>query len=355
MKIALEARALSRPASGVKTYVHHLVQALGHAGQDNEYDILDHGPRHEALWPLWLNTTVPRWLAAQTPDIVHFTKAAIPQRKQFPTVVTIYDVIPVLFPESQKTFARLIWPRVLHHAAYTADHIITISEASKRDIVEQLQISADKITVTPLAVNRVTSRQLRVTSRDIKPYILFLGTIEPRKNVPALVRAFAKIAKDVPHRLAIAGRQYKGMEDVRNVLRTSGVMDRVDIRDFVPQEELHALYANADLFVWPSIYEGWGFPPQEAMAAGVPVIVSNGGSLPEVVGAAGIVVPFTAESIGARTHDEYFEAALADHMRAVLTSPEKQAHMRELGLEQIKRNSWEEVARVTLEVYHRVV
>lgn len=365
MRIALEARALSRPASGIKTYVQGLRAALLRVAADNQYEVLDQGSPLEALWPLWLNTTVPKWLREVTPDVVHFTKAAIPRRKQYPTVVTIYDVIPLLFPQSQKLLPRLLWPKVLHHAATTADHILTISEASKTDIVRLLNVAPEKITVTKLAVSSSPSPKLglpaelegegRVRYEGQTPYILFLGTIEPRKNVPALVRAFVRIAHDIPHALVIAGRAYKGSEEVREEIRKGNLENRVEIRDFVSQEELPALYAGAALFVLPSIYEGWGFPAQEAMAAGVPVIVSTGGSLPEVVGAAGEIVPFIVDTVAERTHDEAFEAALADRMRAVLTDSAQQVRMREAGFLQVQKFSWDDVAKKTLDVYHRVV
>ncbi len=356
MRIAIEARALGRPASGISTYVRELVRALREAAPDDEISLLQEGPTSELLLSLWLNTTVPQWLSKTQPDVVHFTKAALPYQKKFPAVVTIYDVIPLLFPESQKFLPRLLWPITLRHAAHTADHIITISETSKKDIVEQLQVAPEKITVTPLPVNQgMQNSELRVQKyANTTPYILFLGTIEPRKNVPALVRAFAKIAHTIPHNIVIAGRAYKGIDDVHAAIKNSGVAERIQLRNFVPTEELRALYTNASLFVWPSIYEGWGFPPQEAMAAGVPVIVSNGGSLPEVVGEAGEIVPFTAPKIAERTHDEAFEVALADRIVAVLSNPEKQAAMREAGLRQVQKLSWPVTARATLKVYEQV-
>ena len=357
MRVAIEARSLARPGSGITTYVRELAAALREAAPATQFELLDHGPAHEALLPLWLNTAVPRWLHTVKPDVVHFTKAALPRRKEYPTVVTIYDVIPIVFPASQKLAPRLLWPGTLRRAAEAADHILTISEASKRDIVEYLQVPPEKVTATPLAVaSGIRNPELGIKNADGGvPYILFLGTIEPRKNVPALVRAFARIAQGIPHRLVIAGRPYKGMEEVQDAIRRSAWAGRIELRNFVPSDQLPALYAGADLFVWPSIYEGWGFPPQEAMAAGVPVIVSNGGSLPEVVGEGSEVVPFTTDIIAARTHDEAFETALAARMQEVLADPATQARMREAGFTQAHKNSWLEVARATLAVYEKVV
>ena len=353
MRIAIEARSLARPASGITTYVRELLAALRETEPAYTYEVLATGPSSEVLLPLWLNTAVPHWLSTIKPEVVHFTKAALPRRKMYPTVVTMYDVIPLLFPESQKSLPRLLWPATLRHAARQADHILTISEASKRDIIDHLQVAPEKVTATPLAVDsKLKMKNEKLIDPTIPtPYILFVGTIEPRKNVPALIRAYSKIAPAVPHRLIIAGRPYKGLDEVEEACRRSGVADRIELRNFVPAEDLPSLYANADLFVWPSIYEGWGFPPQEAMAAGVPVIVSNGGSLPEVVGEAGEVVSFTVSTVPERIHDEAFEDAWADRMRVVLSDKEKQRHMREAGLTQAQKNTWAGVAQTTLAAY----
>ena len=123
---------------------------------------------------------------------------------------------------------------------------------------------------------------------------------------------------------------------------------------FVPDEDLPALYAGADLFVWPSAYEGWGLPPMEAMASGVPVIVSNGGALPEVVGSAGEIVPFSEEKLPERMWDMPFEEALAARMLAVLEDEKKRRAMIQLGSERVKQFSWRSVAEKTFEVYKKV-
>lgn len=355
MRIAFEARALNRPASGIRTYVRHLLDALA-ANSEISLKTLDKGFGADALWPWWLNTSVPHWLDVVKPDLVHFTKAAVPRRKQYPTVVTIYDVIPLLYPESQKFLPRLLWPATLRHAARSADHIITISQASKKDIVERLQVAPERVTVTPLAVEtKFIWRNSKLAVDWQAPYILYLGTIEPRKNIPALVRAFAQIAGDIPHQLVIAGRHYKAADRIYKVARDIKISERVKLLKFVPEQDLPRLYANAALFVLPSIYEGWGFPAQQAMAAGVPVIVSNGGSLPEVVGDAGEVVAFAVDNIPDRPEDAVFTTALADRIKAILTNPAKQAKMRQRGLARVRNNDWETVARITLEVYRRVI
>lgn len=357
MRVALEARALGRPASGVRTYVSRLLEALRASGV--EVETLESGPGLVGLWPLWMEMTVPRWLAQVRPSVVHFTKAALPlgshSKPHIPTVVTIYDVIPMLFPQSQKIGPRLLWPAVLRHAGRMADHIITISEASKRDIVELLQVAPEKVTVTQLAVDvRIKRQEARIKSTTT-PYILFLSTLEPRKNVPALIRSYSKIAGQIPHRLLIAGRSYKGMGEIEREIGRRQLQDRVKLLGAVASDKLTNLYTDASLFVLPSVYEGWSFPVQEAMSYGVPVLVSNGGALPEVVGVAGSVVPFSAGSVAARTHDEAFESALADQMLGVLGDPARQSFMTEAGRARTHQRSWRDVALATIEVYKNVI
>lgn len=354
MKVTIEARALnSNTTAGVKTYTRELIRNLREIG-GAEYEVIEDTPPAWTL-PWWMNVTLPNRLARSKAQIVHFTKGAVPMRKVLPTVVTIHDIIPVFFPASQAPLQRLLWPRTLRRAALKSDHIITISEASKRDIVEQFGVEASKITVTPEAVDleKLKSQNAKVKTEE-KPYILFVGTRDIRKNVPLLIRAFARIAEDIPHQLVIAGRPALKRSDDRKQAQELGLEKRVTWLDFVPDEDLPILYAGADLFVWPSVYEGFGLPPMEAMASGVPVIVSNGGALPEVVGSAGEIVAFSEQNINQRILDEPFEEALAARMLAVLEDEKKRAAMRQLGLERVKQFSWRSVAEQTLEVYRRV-
>lgn len=358
MKVALEARALAAPGGGVKTYVENLSRELK-GFEDIEMSLFTERPGVDILLPWWLEVQVPRAVKAMSPDLVHFTKAAVPRRVGFPVVTTIYDLIPVLLPQSQKWYGRWMWPVALKRAASLSDQIITISESSKRDIMRLFGVDSEKITVTPLAVD--TSFFKPGSEADIEKitmeydlndnFVLFVGTIEPRKNVPALVRAFSSIARNVPHHLVIAGRHYKGWDDVQKEIDASSVKDRIKVIDFVTSEELTALYSAADLLAWPSVYEGWGLPPQEAMACGTPVIVSNGGALPEVVGTAGSVVDFSTETLSDRFDDVAFEKSFASEMERLLLDAEERKRMGIEGLERVKKFTWQEVASRTLAVY----
>lgn len=350
MRVALETRVLAARGGGVRRYVERLWEELSLRPDIELSELQLQNPLFLTPWLQW---SVPRQLQKLQPNVVHFTKADVPRKKVAPTVVTIYDVIPLLFPEGQKTLQRWYWPGALKRAAMFSDAILTISEASKLDIVQRLQVAPEKVTVTPLAAEGVRYPRMKVPD-TLTPYILFVGTLEPRKNVPLLIRAFSRIAKDVPHKLVIAGRRDNDYAAVLAARKASGLEGRIEIRDFVSQEELGALYAGADLFVWPSVYEGWGLPPLEALASAVPTIVSDGGSLPEVVGEAGVIVPFTEIDIWKRRADLAFEEKLAEAMRGILADPTKQAELREAGPKQAAQFTWRSVAEKTLEVYKRV-
>src|SRR3989344_2961278 len=288
MHIAVEARALSNTGSGTRTYTYELLRALPRLGTDDRYTLLLDQPRargvfpntaalviprsFEFLLPWWLQQQVPNGIKNISPDAVHFTKADAP-RLTVPTVVTIFDVIPLLFPESQTLARRLYWPGALRRAATRGTHILTISEATKRDVIERYDRKPEEIMVTKPAVDLAHFQPAGLSGRERT--ILFVGTRDRRKNIGALLRAFARIAGEIPHRVTIAGKAALKRDGAEAEARRLSIADRVTFLEFVPYDNLPALYRSAELFVWPSAYEGWGFPPQEAMACGTPVIVSD--------------------------------------------------------------------------------
>jgi len=367
MKVAIEARALANQGGGVNRYVKNLLTKLTQkSDQLSCYPIVDSPvpietnihkavvvKRYGAIGlNYWLNRQVEKKLQEIHPDVVHYTKADVPSHKVRPTVVTIYDVIPLLMPSSQKLSRRWYWPGALQRAADKSDHILTISEASKRDICERLRVEPDKISVTTLCVDD-RFRDLPEKSTE-EANILFVGTLEPRKNIGALLKAFARIHQQIPHRLIIAGKAYKGAGEWLTLAQKLKIDDKVSWRGFVSEGELRGLYSQADLFVWPSVYEGWGFPPQEAMAHGVPVIVSNGGALPEVVGDGGEIVNFYKDRLSDRLLDVLFVDDLSSRILAVLQDKKRQAEMAEKGRKRAILNSWDGVVEKTIDVYKKV-
>lgn len=369
MKVAIEGRAITGVGGGVRRYVNGLLVGISELSEDVDLSViadkdenLDLGGVKKIVvnrfgkvgFKYWLNTQVPRSLAKNGIDVVHFTKADVPSNKVVPTVVTIYDVIPLLYPKSQKFLNKIYWSSALPRAASKSDKIITISENSKKDIVRELGVPADKVVVTRPGVD-LDKFKFTNEKNEKSLYILYVGTIEPRKNVASLIKSYGKIVKEFPHKLVIVGRKYKGYEGLKKLAVKEGVSDRIEWKDYVDDAELINLYRGASLFVWPSVYEGWGFPPQEAMACGAPVIVSNGGALPEVVGEAGVVVRFASDDARERDKDPEFVQKLAIDMRKVLGSEELRAEMREKGKMQAQKYTWEDVARTTVGVYKELL
>jgi glycosyltransferase involved in cell wall biosynthesis len=171
------------------------------------------------------------------------------------------------------------------------------------------------------------------------PYILSVGVLQPRKNLPRLVEAYGRIAKEIPQHLVLVGKEGWAFEALRRRVAQSGVASRIHFTGYVADADLPPLYAAADLFVYPSLYEGFGLPPLEAMACGTPVVTSNTTSLPEVVGSAAVTVEPTDT------------AALAAAVAEVLSSTEKRAELIERGFARVRQFSWERTARETVGVY----
>lgn len=376
MKILIEARALSS-SMGVATYTRQLVSHLLERGGHEYTVVYDHNQHRgtfpqaqevvlpltsEILLPWWLHIKFPRLLGRLNPDIVHFTKADMPRHTTRPCMVTIYDVIPLLLPQSQKFLQKMYWPRALQRAAAKGHHIMTISETSKNDIVKYLNVPATKVTVTPLAADTTHFKKAapdeiaRIKSKYqlAAPYILFVGTWEPRKNIPALLRAFNAVARTIPHQLVLVGKKGWKYQAIEETLRTLPERDRVKVLAYVEYADLPALYSGSDAFVWPSVYEGWALPAQEAMACGTPVIVSNGGALPEVVGQAGVIVPFTTADLPARMHDQDFEQQLSKAIAALLLDPARRQQLGEAGKAHSHTFSWNSVAATTLREYEKL-
>lgn len=270
----------------------------------------------------------------------------------FRTVAVLYDLIPLIYP-------RHYIPRAnpLAHAAYAAglrrvrraDHVISISEATKRDAVRLLAIDPRRISVAPLAVDPhrfhpVPSEEARMQVAERfnlhQPFFFYAGAFDHRKNVRMLLAALERLPGDVE--LVIAGPMRGPGARLRQEADRSAIRDRVRWLGFVADEELPYLYAASQALVFPSLYEGFGLPVLEAMRSGAPVITSRRSSLPEVAGDAALYVdPTSAEEIAAT-------------MARLLSSPEQQAELRERGLLQAQKFSWERTAERVLDVCRAV-
>jgi glycosyltransferase involved in cell wall biosynthesis len=284
-------------------------------------------------------------------DLVHVTTPyGCFRQTRFKKVITICDVTPLLFPETHGRLHvwhhRLALPAILR----AADRIITISEASKRDIVRCCRIAEEKISVTYLAASLPgLTPNLLVNTPDAgtgpsKPYILNVGTLEPRKNLAGLLKAFARArSKGLPHSLVVVGANGWGNSPVAQLINELGIGDHVLFTGFVDDLALPRLYAGADFFVYPSLYEGFGLPVLEAMACGAPVITSNVSSMPEVAGGAALLV------------DPCSTAELADAMLRLAGDEELRSQMRAKGIERAGHYNWEQTAELTWQIYQEVI
>lgn len=262
-----------------------------------------------------------------------------------PFVVTVHDLVRNCFGFAKETIAERVLLKLDKRYIKRASHLIAVSQNTKQDLTEYLKIPENRISVIYIGVDRNIFKPYDVKLLD-KPYIMYVGSERPRKNLNRLFEAFAKLKGEFPElklvKVGAAGRTEEFRRDTMRILASLGITRDVIFVDPAPELDLAHYYSSASLLAYPSLYEGFGLPPLEAMACGCPVITSNTSSLPEVVGKAGIMV------------DPYDTDALAQAMRRVLTDDKLRDEMVRKGLEQAKKFSWQKTAKQTLEVYNKV-
>ena len=373
LNIAIDARCIQDHFPGIGRYTYNLIQGLAYVSPGQTFVLL-HNPallntRHDVgnltRFPNMrlMEVDVPTFCLAEqyhlpftichpSFTILHSPYYIKPYLLPCSSVVTFYDLIPSLYPAYFSPTQRLIFHIAHALALRTADAAIAISEATRRDLIHYFNVDPDKISTIPLAAGSRFHPQppeIIVTFRrthDLPDrYILYFGSNKPHKNLVRLIEAFSRItdhAFTMRHSLVIAGHWDPRYPEPRQRAEEIGITDRVVFLGPVPDQDLPALYSGAALFVFPSLYEGFGLPPLEAMACGTPVICSNTSSFPEVVGEAAIMIdPFDVEGLAAA-------------MGHVLGDGDLQAEMREKALKQAAKFSWEETARQTLKVYKAV-
>jgi len=320
---------------------------------------LDALPRYVVPWGAyrWRLTTALRHFLGLSMDrffagvdLFHATEHLLPRFSSVRTVFTLHDLIFLFHPETHKPlnrwFLTLMMPRFLR----AADAVIAVSECTKRDAIRFYSIPEEKITVIYEGVsprfrpaNPEAVRAVREKYGLPERFILYVGTIEPRKNLTTLLEAFHHLLATRDLRLVFVGKKGWLYEGFFRRLRELGLEDRVIFTGYVPDEDLPAIYSAADLFVFPSLYEGFGLPVLEAMACGTPVVCSNTSSLPEVAGDAAILV------------DPTDVRALAGAMERVLTDEHLRAEIYAKGLGRARQFTWAKAAQETLKVYLEVM
>lgn len=354
MRIGIDTQSTLGRKTGIGLYTAKLLQALRRVAPQHEYVDLAWGRTEELrtdqrLW--WEQVELPRRARAAQADILHLTGFGAPRWRPCPTVLTVHDLIGLLFPANLPPISRFYWAWWLPRTIRWADQVIADSEHTKHDLIRLLGIPAERIEVVHLGVGEAfqplkDQAVLEVVRQEygLPPaIILYVGTIEPRKGLDILIPAYAALAAEIPHDLVIAGKKGWYTEPLFRQVETLGLGQRVHFTDYVADEDLPGLYNLADLFVYPSRYEGFGLPPLEAMACGVPVVCSNAASLPEVVGDAALLVP--PDDIEALTRALY----------RVLDDEALRAEMRARELARARRFTWEETARRTAEIYEQMI
>jgi glycosyltransferase involved in cell wall biosynthesis len=282
-------------------------------------------------------------------DIVHFPSQDFARHALFlknPFIITVHDLIRSCFGFAKETITERLLLRLDRRGIKQARHIIAVSHNTRNDLIKYLEIPGEKISVVYNGVDHNIFKPYNVRLLD-KPYILYVGSERPRKNLGRLLEAFAKLKSEFPElklvKIGIAGRSEKYRREVLRRVNSLGIASDVIFAEYISELELAHYYSSACLLAYPSLYEGFGLPPLEAMACGCPVVTSNTSSLPEVVGEAGILInPYDTDS-------------LVKAIKRVLTDARLREDMVRKGLAQAKRFSWEKAARETQEVYNKVL
>lgn len=280
--------------------------------------------------------------ATQGADVIHAPILILPPRRKIPLVVTVFDLTLLIFPQHHLRSTRVLTGSGLRLAVRDADLLLAISENTKRDLVRLTGVAPDRVRVTPLAADALfkpahDSGTLARLGID-QPYALYVGTLEPRKNITVLLHAFAAL-EDKETVLVLAGAKGWMYEQILSLITELGIESRVKMLGYVENADLPVLYTEAQVFVYPSLFEGFGLPVLEAMQCGTPVITTNVSSLPEVAGTAALL--FAPDDV----------AALAGALQQVLSTPGVREEMRGRSLEQASRFSWRRTAELTAEAY----
>lgn len=370
LHIAIDAHSIGTGLGGNETYASNLIEALADLDTKNRYTLYvtkrDAFERYAGRWPhVTLRRTLPHTPLVRIPltltaelrrrpvDILHVQYTA-PPYAPCAVVAMIHDLSFEHLPE---TFKRRSWMQMrltVRPTARAAAHVLTDSDYSREDILRTYGLPPERVTATPLAASPIFKpvEDAAKVKRTLDKYgiegeyLLAVGSIQPRKNIPRLINAYASLfarSHGPTPKLVIAGKPAWLYDETLRTAGGSDARDHIIFTGYVPEAELPSLYTGALCFVYPSYFEGFGIPPLEAMRCGTPVITSNGTCFPEVVGDAGLMV------------DTLNERAIADAILRILAEPWLRAELREKGLKHALKYDWRETARLTLGIYEQVM
>lgn len=371
MRIGIDGRALTGRYTGDRTYWLNLLRALlANAACAREYQFFVYSrlPIAAGTLPgcpnltirtipasnnrLWTLRAFPRALCDDEIELAH-TQYTTPLRAPCPMVTTVHDIsfrlYPEWFPRKHRVLLNLTVPAAMRRAV----RVITDSASSRRDILRVYRMPDDKVVSIPLAagpefspISQETARQIvKERFRIAVPYVLSVGVLQPRKNIALLIEAFAlaRHQSTIDQALVLTGKRGWGCEGLTRQAARLKVSDYIVFTDYVKDEDLPALYSAADAVAYPSLYEGFGLPPVEAMACGAPTLVSDRPCMPETVGHGAWVLP-------ALDAVPWGEA-----MARLAMEPELRAHWSRRGIARAGELSWSETARRTMDVYSQVM
>jgi glycosyltransferase involved in cell wall biosynthesis len=367
MRVAIDARKVHD--FGIGTYIRNLLRHLARLDHDTEYVLLCResdlqlaaqlGPNFRSVcepspnYSLREQIHVPWVLRRERPDVFHAPHYVLPPGVPCRSVVTIHDCIHLVFPQYlPNRVAQAYATAAMWAATRRSDRILTVSEASKRDILRLFNVGPEKVDVVHNAIDEGFSvtptdeqmARIRERYQLNHRFALYVGNIKPHKNLTRLIEAFSAVRRSGLDDLTllIIGDEISKLPVLRRAVHSHQLHKHVRFLGYMTDDALTVLYRLASVFVFPSLYEGFGLPPLEAMACGTPVVTSNVSSLPEVAGDAAVLV------------DPYDTESIADGMRRVLTDPALAEDLRRKGLQRARQFSWTRSVEKTLQVYRDV-
>ena len=372
MNVGILSWMIDKKRTGVNNYLYNLIKNMISNGKADEISLIHYERSDDPIYsqvndiiipekPLKLTSAIGIPQAIKNADIdilhvpVHWYNQITPfvLNREIKKVLTLHDLTPILFPEIHTRETNLTWKSSLKFIKNRTNVMICDSISTKNDCIKLLNIPEKRLRVIPLSADeqykplknkKQIHDELKSEYKIDTPFILFVGTLEKRKNVPTLLKSFYKLKKcKIEHKLVIVGGKGWKYTKIFDLIEEFNLKGDVIFTDYVSDEYLVKFYNAADLFVYPSLYEGFGLPPLEAMACGCPVITSNTSSLPEVVGDAGIMI------------DPNDIDSLTESMHKILTDNELRKEMSRKSLERAGMFSWKKTAKETWDVYEDVL